>query len=69
MKNCGEVNMDSNSSKMNQIERLFFIVTYLTNHEFANAGTLAELCNTSTRTIYRDMRYKEIRGSWFLFRN
>lgn len=65
MKNCGEVNMDSNSSKMNQIERLFFIVTYLTNHEFANAGTLAELCNTSTRTIYRDIKKLEEVGFYF----
>lgn len=58
--------MNIEIGKMNQIERLFFIVTYLTNHEFAKARTLAELCNTSTRTIYRDIKKLEEVGFYFV---
>lgn len=52
-------------SKLDQIERLFFIINYLTNHEYATARDLAELCNTSQRTIYRDMKKLEEVGFYF----
>ncbi|WP_051314895.1 helix-turn-helix transcriptional regulator [Alteribacter aurantiacus] len=38
-----------------QVERLFYIMQYLNNHDYATAKELAEHCNTTVRTIYRDM--------------
>ncbi|TMW70695.1 helix-turn-helix transcriptional regulator [Alteribacter natronophilus] len=44
------------------VERLFYILQHLSNHEYATAGELADHCSTSTRTIYRDMRKLEELG-------
>ncbi|PYZ96803.1 transcriptional regulator [Alteribacter lacisalsi] len=47
------------------VERLFYILQHLTNHEYATASELADYCKTSTRTIYRDMaKLEELGVSW-----
>lgn len=51
---------------MRKIERLFFIVNYLSNHEYATAKELASHCNSSTRTIYRDIQLLEENGFFIL---
>lgn len=51
--------------KLNHIERLFYIVNYLTNHEYASSKTLADLCHASQRTIYRDIKKLEEVGFYF----
>ncbi len=48
--------------RMEQIDRLFYILTYLTNHEYATATVLAERCGTTARSIYRDMKKLEELG-------
>lgn len=45
-----------------KVERLFFILQYLSNHEYATAQELANHCRTSKRSIYRDMRNLEEQG-------
>ncbi|MBM7095032.1 MULTISPECIES: helix-turn-helix transcriptional regulator [Alteribacter] len=42
--------------RLERVERLFYILQYLTNHEYATANELAEHCNTSVRSIYRDIK-------------
>ncbi|WP_018133106.1 helix-turn-helix transcriptional regulator [Effusibacillus pohliae] len=41
---------------MNQVQRLFFILTTIQQNEGVTAPELAKLCNTSVRSIYRDIR-------------
>ncbi|WP_096439367.1 helix-turn-helix transcriptional regulator [Alteribacter populi] len=48
-----------------RVERLFYILQYLSNHETATAKELADHCQTSTRSIYRDMRQLEELGFYF----
>ncbi len=55
----------SQSQKLYYVERLFYIVNYLTNHEFASSKKLAELCHISQRTIFRDMKKLEEVGFYF----
>ena len=50
------------SQGLAQVERLFFILQYLSHHESATAQELAEHCGTSKRSIYRDMRKLEDQG-------
>ena len=42
---------------VNQAERLFYIVTTIQQREGITAPELAELCKTSVRSIYRDIRH------------
>lgn len=42
--------------RVQKAERLFYIIKYLDNHETATAGELAKHCQTSPRSIYRDMK-------------
>lgn len=51
--------------KLDYVERLFYIVSYLTNHEYASSKKLAELCHTSKRTIFRDIKKLEEVGFYF----
>lgn len=46
-------------------ERLFYILQYLTNRETATAAELAEHCQTSVRSIYRDMKTLEELGIYY----
>lgn len=46
-------------------ERLFYIINYLDNHETATATELAKHCQTSVRSIYRDMRVLEDIGYYY----
>ncbi|WP_019153454.1 helix-turn-helix transcriptional regulator [Robertmurraya massiliosenegalensis] len=46
-------------------ERLFYIVNYLDNHETVTAAELARHCQTSIRSIYRDMRVLEEIGYYY----
>ncbi|WP_374724387.1 helix-turn-helix transcriptional regulator [Calidifontibacillus erzurumensis] len=48
--------------KTQKVERLFYIINYLNNHENATAKELAVNCNTSIRNIYRDIRELENLG-------
>lgn len=50
------------NSRFAKVERLFYILTYLSNHPYATAKTLAEHCQSSTRSIYRDIRTLEELG-------
>jgi len=47
-------------------ERLFYIIKYLDNHETATAAELAKHCQTSVRSIYRDMRVLEEIGYYYI---
>lgn len=47
-------------------ERLFYIVNYLDNHDTATAAELAKQCQTSVRSIYRDMRQLEEIGYYYI---
>lgn len=40
---------------MNRLERLFFIVSYLTNKKSTTAKELAQIMDVSKRTVYRDI--------------
>lgn len=53
--------------KTNKIERLFYILSYLNNYNSVTASELAEMCGTSTRTIYRDMRTLEELGVTYTY--
>ncbi|MCE7794027.1 transcriptional regulator [Salipaludibacillus sp. CUR1] len=46
-------------------ERLFYILQYLTNHDTATASELASHCQTSVRSIYRDMKSLEELGVYY----
>jgi predicted DNA-binding transcriptional regulator YafY len=46
-------------------ERLFYILQYLTNRETATASELASHCQTSVRSIYRDMKTLEELGVYY----
>ncbi|PYZ92010.1 transcriptional regulator [Salipaludibacillus keqinensis] len=46
-------------------ERLFYILQYLTNRETATASELADHCQTSVRSIYRDMKSLEELGIYY----
>lgn len=51
--------------RLQKAERLFYIVNYLDNHETATAKELANHCQTSIRSIYRDMKDLEEIGYYF----
>ncbi|WP_280771411.1 helix-turn-helix transcriptional regulator [Salipaludibacillus daqingensis] len=46
-------------------ERLFYILQYLTNRETATAAELADHCQTSVRSIYRDMKTLDDLGVYY----
>lgn len=54
--------MMETTSRYRKVTRLFYILTYLSNNQYATAKTLAEHCQTSTRSIYRDIRELEENG-------
>lgn len=43
-------------------ERMFFVFDYLSNHQTATAPELAQYCQTSVRSIYRDVRDLQDQG-------
>lgn len=52
--------------KVNRAERLFHILSYLNSSNYVTASELADLCGTSIRTIYRDMRALEEIGVFYI---
>ncbi|WP_027416715.1 helix-turn-helix transcriptional regulator [Aneurinibacillus terranovensis] len=52
-------------SRMQKVERLFYIIKYLNNHETSTAEELAKDCQTSVRSIYRDMKDLESLGFYY----
>ncbi len=48
-----------------KVERLFYIIKYLDNHDTVTAGEIAKHCQTSVRSIYRDMKVLEELGFYF----
>lgn len=52
--------------KRNKSERLFLIINYLSNHDTATASELAEYCQVSVRSIYRDIKTLQDIGYYFI---
>ncbi|RSK53987.1 helix-turn-helix transcriptional regulator [Bacillus canaveralius] len=52
-------------SRIQKVERLFYIITYLNNHASVTAEELAKNCQTSVRSIYRDMKVLEGIGFYY----
>jgi predicted DNA-binding transcriptional regulator YafY len=51
--------------KAHKVERLFYIIKYLNNHDTVTARELAKNCQTSVRSIYRDMKLLENLGLYY----
>lgn len=52
-------------ARIQKVERLFYIINYLNNHETVTAEELAKDCKTSVRNIYRDMKELENLGFYY----
>lgn len=50
------------TSKFSRPERLFYIMQFLTNHDTVNASELANHCQATKRTIYRDIHFLQSQG-------
>ncbi|AOM84194.1 helix-turn-helix transcriptional regulator [Salisediminibacterium beveridgei] len=46
----------------NKSERLFYIMHHLSNHDTVTANDLADHCQTTKRTIYRDIQFLQTQG-------